>query len=159
MSLGVSTSALAKRNKRGPTQVVPPKKGKAKSKDEPTELSRGGERRGITELVLGSVATATGAALLGRGIWEIGVGRRVARECANGESTDVACNRPNPGNGGYIAAGLSFGFAVPFAVAGGLLLARGAKVNRAYKTWKKQHGAVAVTANGRGAGVSLSFRF
>ena len=156
LGLCVPASAMAKRKKKGPTQVVPPKK-KKKNKDE--DLSQGGERRGITEIVLGSLTGATAVALIGRGIWEITVGQKVKRECESADTVDIACERPNPGNGGFIAAGLSFGLVVPFGVASGLLINRGVKVNRAYKAWKAKQGTVAFTAGRNTAGVSIGFRF
>ncbi|MEM6996714.1 MAG: hypothetical protein AAF721_39790 [Myxococcota bacterium] len=158
LSLGAPTPVAAKRGKKGPTQVVPPKK-KPKTKGGDEDLSKNGSRRGITEIVLGAVTGAAGLALVGRGIWEVSVGRRVKRQCENFEITDTACNRENPGNGGFIAAGLSFGLVVPLGVASGLLLWRGTKINRAYKQFKAKQTAVGVSANARGAAVSLSFRF
>ena len=156
MSLAAPLPAAAKRRPKGPTQVVPPKK-KPKLADE--DPSEGGQRRGITELLLGAVAGGAAVALVGRGIWEVGVGRRTRRECESGDIDDAACNRAKPGNGGFIAAGLSFGLVVPFGVASGLLMYRGAKINRAYKRWKQHHAAVAVAAGAHGAGVAVSLRF
>ena len=156
LGLCVPTSAQAKRKKKGPTQVVPPKK---KKKKEDEDLSKGGERRGVTEFVLGGLTGATALALIGRGIWEITVGRKVKRQCESGEIIDVACERPNPGNGGFVAAGLSFALVVPFGVASGLLINRGVKVNKAYKAWKAKEGTVAFTAGRNTAGVSVGFRF
>ncbi len=156
LSVGVAAPAAAKRKPKGPTQVVPPKKGA--NKEDPKDLSRGGQRRGVTEIVLGAIAGGAAVALVGRGVWEIFEGRRVRRECAT-EFVDTACNRPNPGNGGFIAAGLSFGLVVPFSVASGLLLYRGTKINRAYKAWKKSQGSVSMAVGPRSAGVGLTLRF
>jgi len=143
------------RKSRKSKQVVPDKQ-RAKRGD---DLSEGGERRGVAELVLGSVAAGAVVAVVARGIWEIGVGRQTKRDCDAGISDDVACTRANPGNGGFIAAGLSFALVIPFGVASGLLLSRGVKTRRAYKQWHEQHGTVAVTAGPGRAGLALSLRF
>jgi len=145
----------AARKSRKRKQVVPDKQ-RAKHGD---DLSEGGERRGVAELVLGSVAAGAAVAVVGRGIWEIGVGKQTQRDCESGASDDVACTRANPGNGGFIAAGLSFALVIPFGVASGLLLARGVKTRRAYKQWHERHGTVAVTAGAGRAGLGLSLRF
>lgn len=160
-------SQAAKKRKRkadGPTQIVPAKQ---KRRDErrqrraefEADPSRGGERRGVTEITLGSVSAAIGGLLVARGIWEVRNGQETKRECEAGESEDIACDRPNPGNGGFIAAGLSFALVVPFAVASGFLLARGVKINRAYKAWKAREGSVAVAPLRSGAGVLVRVRF
>ena len=160
-------SQAAKKRKRKadePTQIVPAKQ---KRRDErrqrraefEADPSRGGERRGVTEITLGSVSAALAGLLIARGAWEVRNGQETKRKCEEGESEDLACERPNPGNGGFIAAGLSFALVVPFAVASGFLIARGVKINRAYKAWKAHEGSVAATPLHRGAALTLRFRF
>ena len=151
-------AAQAKGKRKKITQIVPPQK-QEEPKPDPNNLSEDGRRRGITEITLGSITGAAALALIGRGIWEINEGKQMQAQCAADPFSDVACERRNPGNGGYIAAGLSFALTVPFGVASGLLLARGIKINRAYEKWKASGGKVAVHATPTHAVVSLSLRF
>lgn len=158
-ALALAPAAHAKRKRKGPMQVVPPKK-KPKRADE--DLSDAGRRKGTTEFVLGSVTAAGAVAMIGRGIWELVVRKQIQRSCAR-DTVSVECDPSNPFDpvrGGAVAAGLSFALVVPFGIATGLLFHRGVKTNRHYKRWHDQHDAkLSLTGVGRNTGVSLSVRF
>ena len=125
------------------------------------DMSEGGTRRGILELALGSVALAGSAALIGRGVWEIVEGRKLEDECNRFISNNSECGAPNPSRDSEIGAGLSFGFAVPLAVAAGFLLARGLRIERDYKEFRRKNPEVAVfpQAGSTGGGIVLRLRF
>jgi hypothetical protein len=99
--------------------------------------------------------------LVGRGAWEIVQGRELERGCADGTAMDLQCDFANPARGHYVAAGLSFGFSVPIAIASGFLLARGARVHRDWKAWNAEQQRVQLlpSASRRGAGLRLQVRF
>jgi hypothetical protein len=162
LALAVPDAAWAKREKQN--RVTPPKK---KRKDriaerEAKDFSEGGTRRGAIEFTIGGVAVAVFGVLVGRGAWEIVQGQELDRECANGTSMELQCETTNPpSRGNRVAAGLSFGFAVPMAIAAGFMFAHGARIHRDYKAWKLEQQRVQLipSASRRGAGLSLQVRF
>jgi hypothetical protein len=153
-----SAPVSAKRSK--PTQVVAPKRAKAKDAD----LSKGGTQRGGLELALGSITAVLSGVLIGRGVWELVNANRIEKECADDASSDPNCTGvlgARPWRMARVAGGLSLGFAVPMAIASGFLFRRGVRVHRAWKAWHAQGRAVAVTpwADRQGGGFSLRLRF
>ena len=164
---GLSTStpavAYAKRDKQA--RVTPPKKKRKdrKAAREQKDFSEAGTKRGAIEFTLGSAAVVLFGVLIGRGAWEVVQGRNLERGCADGTSMDLQCSISDPpSRGNRIAAGLSFGFAVPMAIAAGFLFAHGARIHRDYKAFKRVEQArlrVMPTAGRRGGGVSLRLRF
>lgn len=125
-------------------------------------MSESGRRQGVTELSLGAVTGTVSLILIGRGIWELTELQRLRRECdAFGGSDDLGCQLRNPPLHPGIAAGLSFGFAVPLGVASGLLLGRGVRIHRDYKAYRKAHPEVALHPWGGpgGGGLTLRGRF
>ncbi len=160
-----SSPANAKRKKKKdgePTQVEPEKlRGKERraarrARDE----SQGGTEDGTLEFVLGALTATVTAVVIGRGVWELTQIDEQRRDCENGAS-DLACGSPNEARGNQIAAGLSFGFAVPLSVAAGFLFARGARTRRDYKAWHEQHPEVSLAPSlgRRGGGLALQVRF
>lgn len=146
-----------------PTRVVPPKKTRKQRRAEQRQrdMSEGGQRRGIIELTLGSLTLAMSAVLIGRGAWELTQAAKLRDVCESGDAP-LECLVDDPARGGQIGAGLSFGFAVPFAVAGGFLVARGARIHRDYGKWKRaQAPEVSLIPYGgtTGGGVRLRLRF
>ncbi len=147
-----------------PNRVTPPKK---KRKDriaerEARDWSEGGTRRGAIEFTLGGAAVVVFGVLVGRGAWEIVKGQQLDRECANGTSQELQCELTSPpSRGNRVAAGLSFGFAVPMAIAAGFLFAHGARIHRDYEAWKAEQRRVQVlpSASRRGVGLGLQVRF
>jgi hypothetical protein len=144
-------------------QVVPPKYKRGKRPPPPADLSLGGTRRGGIELALGSITALITGVLIGRGVWEVVTAARVKRRCAG----EIAVDDPEcgvllkPGRAGQIAAGLTFGFAVPMAIASGFLFRRGIRMRRDYRRFVAQQHAVAFSPWGdrTGGGVSLRLRF
>lgn len=122
------------------------------------DASEGGRRNGILELTLGSIATTVSAVLIGRGGWELARADEAREHCDDG-SIDPACSSTNPARGNYIAAGLSFGFSVPIAIAGGLLLARGVRIHRDYRAHRAREVTVRSWGSADGAGLSVRWRF
>ncbi len=122
--------------------------------------SQGGTENGTFEFVLGSVAAVVTAAVIGRGIWELTQIEKLQQDCGNGAS-DLDCATENPGRGNRIAAGLSFGFAVPMVAATGFLFARGTRTRRDHRRWHAQHPEVSLrpSASRHGGGVALQLRF
>jgi hypothetical protein len=124
-------------------------------------MSRGGERRGGIEIALGSLALGLSVALIARGGWEVANARRLDRHCS-ANPDDLECIAlGDPVIGAKVAAGLSFGFAIPVAIGGGFLLAHGLRVRRDWKAWhQRQHELTVLPSAGRsGAGVSMRLRF
>jgi hypothetical protein len=154
-----SAPVSAKRTK--PTQVVAPKRAKAKADADP---SKGGTQRGGLELALGSITAVLTGVLIGRGAWELVNANRIEEECRNDASSDPNCTGvlgARPWRMARVAGGLSLGFAVPMAIASGFLFRRGVRVHRAWKAWHAQDRAVAVTpwAGRNGGGLSFALRF
>ncbi|MGH1340929.1 MAG: hypothetical protein ACRBN8_05225 [Nannocystales bacterium] len=145
-----------------PTRIEPkPLKGKERRKARrERDESQGGTENGTFEFVLGSVAAVITGAVIGRGAWELTQIDELRTHCANG-GADLDCGTGNVGRGNRIAAGLSFGFAVPMAVATGFLFARGARTRRDYKAWHVQHPEVSLrpSVSQRGGGLALQLRF
>jgi hypothetical protein len=162
-SVAVPQSAAARRGKRakkGPTQIVPTKKTKRSKPAADTDTSEGGTRRGVTELALGSITGAVSLLLIGRGAWEITEVKRLRRECEDLDSSDLGCAMRNPPLHPGLAAGLSFAFAVPLAVASGLLLSRGIRIHRDYKAHRRDaEVALGPWTPAGGGGVMLRGRF
>ncbi len=163
LSLGSITDAEAKRKKTGPTQIVPPKhKPKKGRPPKGADTSEGGRRQGVTEISLGAVTGTVSLILVGRGIWELTEMRRLRRECDAFEGSDeLGCQLRNPPLHPGLAAGLSFGFAVPLGVASGLLLARGIRIHKDYKAFRKANPELALQpwAGRGGGGLTLRGRF
>jgi hypothetical protein len=159
--LAMPTEAFAKREK--VQRVVPPKKTRKEriAAREAKDWSEAGSRRGAIEFTLGGVAVALFGVLIGRGAWEIAEGRELERGCADGTAMDLQCDFANPSRGHYVAAGLSFGFAVPMAIASGFLFAHGARINRDYKAWQLEQRRVTLmpSASRRSGGLTLRVRF
>lgn len=158
----ISAPAHAKKPKDGPTRVEPKAlKGKERraarrARDE----SNGGTEDGTFEFVLGSLTAVVTAVVIGRGIWELTQIDEHKRECDNGAS-DLDCGTDFVGRGNQIAAGVSFGIAVPLSVSAGFLFARGARIRRDHKAWHAQHPEVSLlpSAGPRGGGLALQLRF
>lgn len=144
-------------------QVTPGKRAKAKPD---ADLSRGGERKGGIEFALGSITAALTATLIGRGIWELVVAERTAKQCAAGTTDDPTCSflGTKPGRGGQVAGGLSLAFAVPVGLASGFLFRYAVRIRRDYHRYQRDHAdtpAVALSPwlgrSGGGVGVRLRF--
>lgn len=161
IGLLVPAEVSAKREK--VARVVPPKKTRKEriAAREAKDWSEAGTRRGAIEFTLGGVAVALFGVLIGRGAWEVVEGRELERDCANGTAMDLQCDFANPSRGHYVAAGLSFGFAVPMAIAAGFLFAHGARINRDYKAWQVEQRRVTLmpSASRRSGGLTLQLRF
>ena len=148
-----------------PVRVTPEKKSGRQRRAErraDQDASEGGTRRGIIEFSLGSVAAAVSLGLVGRGAWELVKGQQLLDDCASGVSSDSLCAESDPALGHEIAAGLSFGFAVPLAVASGFLYARGARVLADYRRFhaqKKVSARLLPSVGPRGGSLSLQLRF
>lgn len=155
-----STSAAAAAKK--PTRIEPkPLSGKERREDRrERDESQGGTENGTFEFILGSVAAVITGAVIGRGAWELTQIEELRKDCANGAS-DLDCGTANEGRGNRIAAGLSFGFAVPMLVATGFLFARGARTRRDHKKWHAEHPQVSLRpqVSRRGGGLALQLRF
>lgn len=139
----------AKRTPRGARKVDP-------------DPSRGGTRTGGIEFALGSLTAALSGGLIARGIWEAVQARRTAIACQAGATTDPTCaNDSVPGRAGKIAAGLSFGFAIPAAIASGFLFRYAVRIRRDYLRHQAQRRDVAAAPwfGSTGGGVALRLRF
>jgi hypothetical protein len=146
-ALGLALAAPAPRPAPGePKKVDAQTKAHRPTADE--DLSRGGTRRGALEIGLGTVVVLTSAALIGRGAWEIVTGKQLTRDCKTFATSDVLCDRNDPASGNKIAAGLAFGLAVPLVVAAGLLLARGSRIHRDYRNYRRGQGTVTLLPSG-----------
>lgn len=145
-----------------PTQVEPTRKrGKERRAERRSrDMSRGGTEDGTFEFVLGGLTAAVTAVLIGRGIWELTQIDETRKACENG-GTEAACLGDNPGRGNQIAAGLSFGFAVPLSVATGFLFSRAVRARRDHRAWHEQHPEVSLhpSVGPRGGGLALQLRF
>ncbi len=162
LALAIALTSTSSAVAAEPTRIEPkPLKGKERrearrNRDE----SQGGTENGTFEFVLGSVAAVITGAVIGRGAWELTQIDELEKDCANGAS-DLDCGTGNVGRGNRIAAGLSFGFAVPMAVATGFLFARGARTRRDHRVWHEQHPEVSLrpSVSRRGGGLALHLRF
>ena len=158
--VGVLTwSAPVEAKRAKPKQVTAEKRAKEKDVDP----SKGGTQRGGLEFALGSITAVLAGVLIGRGAWEVQNAQRIENLC-NEDASNPNCSGilgARPWRMSRVAAGLSFGFAVPIAIASGFLFRRGVRINRAWKAWHAQERAVAVSPWGdrTGAGVGLSLRF
>jgi|GEM_PF-2190866 len=157
-----SPTAHAAKPKTKPTRIEPEKlSGKERrAARRARDDSQGGTEDGTFEFVLGSLTAAVTAVVIGRGVWELTRIGQLQRDCDNG-SSDVDCVTGNVGQGNRIAAGLSFGFAVPMSVATGFLFARAVRTRRDYRAWHQQHPSVSLmpSAGRRGGGLALQVRF
>ena len=124
------------------------------------DASEGGTENGTFEFVLGSITAVVTAVVIGRGIWELTQLDKLHRDCDNG-AIDLDCGTPREGRGNQVAAGVSFGVAVPLSVAAGFLFARGARARRDYQAWHATHPSVSLApaAGPRGGGLTLRLRF
>lgn len=157
-----SSPVNAKPSKQEPTRIEPKtldgkeRRAARRARDE----SQGGTEDGTFEFVLGSLTAVVTGVVIGRGIWELTQIDELRRDCANG-AADLDCGTVNEGRGNRIAAGLSFGVAVPLSVATGFLFARAVRTRRDYKAWHAQHPDVSLmpSAGRRGGGLALKVRF
>lgn len=142
-------------------RVVPAKRKRGQRPPQPADLSLGGERRGGIELALGSITAVLAAVLIARGAWEAVNAKRAKERCSNGVSDPDCGIVLEPGRAASIAAGLSFGFAVPIAVASGFLFRRGVRIRRDYLRFVAHQKAVSISpwGNAYGGGVSLRLKF
>ncbi len=161
-TLALPPVASARAAEPEPTRIEPkPLAGKERRKERRMrDESHGGTENGTFEFVLGGIAAAVTATVIGRGIWELVQIRETERDCRNG-AVELACSSPNAARGNQIAAGLSFGLAVPLSVATGFLFARGVRTRRDYQAWHAQHPQVSLlpSAGRRGGGLALHVRF
>ena len=145
-----------------PTRIEPPElKGKERrAARRARDASQGGTENGTFEFVLGSVTAVVTAVVIGRGIWELTQLDKLHRDCDNG-AVDFDCGTAREGRGNKVAAGVSFGVAVPLSVAAGFLFARGARTRRDFKAWHAAHPEVSLlpAAGSRGGGLALRLRF
>ncbi|MCR9159386.1 MAG: hypothetical protein ACE37F_08285 [Nannocystaceae bacterium] len=157
-----SSPVNAKRPKAEPTRIEPEKpsgkerRAARRARDE----SQGGTEDGTFEFVLGSLTAVVTAVVIGRGVWELTQIDELKKQCANGAS-DLDCGTAHEGRGNRVAAGLSFGMAVPLSLATGFLFARAVRTRRDYKAWHAQHPEVSLvpSAGRRGGGLALHVRF
>ncbi|MBC8071467.1 MAG: hypothetical protein IAG13_24280, partial [Deltaproteobacteria bacterium] len=144
-------------------QVVPAKRERGTRPPRPADLSLGGTRRGGIELALGTITAVLTGVLIGRGAWETVVATRLKRRCSGPDaSLEPNCGLVlRPGRAGQIAAGLSFGFALPMAITSGFLFRRAVRIRRDHDRFVAQQRALAFTPWGSrsGGGVSLQMRF
>jgi hypothetical protein len=164
VSLAVAMPSVAWAKPAKENRVKPPKKTRKDRIEarEKRDFSEGGTRRGAIEFSLGAVTAVLFGVLIGRGAWEIVQGQKLDRGCADGTAMDLQCEFTNPpSRGNRVAAGLSFGFAVPMAIATGFLFAHGARVHRDYKEWQAEQRRMQVlpSASRNGAGLTLRLRF
>ncbi len=118
------------------------------------ELSDRGKDDGTLQIVLGSVTLAASAALLANGAVEINRGITRTDECMV-----VDCSF-DPPRLRYASAGLSFAFAVPIAVGGGLWVRQGVRKRNDARAWRaSQVMSLAPAPLRRGVGVTFSLRF
>ncbi len=144
----------------GKPQVVTAKRKRGQRPPPPADLSLGGERRGGIELALGSITAVLAGVLIGRGAWELANARKAKRNCAGGEMEPDCGILLEPGRAAQIAAGLSFGFAVPVAIASGFLFRRGVRIRRDYQRFvASQRVAMSPWGDRSGGGVTLRLRF
>lgn len=146
-----------------PVVVAPPKQSRKLRREsrKDMDMSKGGTQRGILEFTLGSLTAAGALALIGRGAWELVEGRKLEDECSDFTSEASECGTPNPSRDSEIAAGLSFGLAVPMAIASGFLFARGARIHRDYETFRRANPELSLIprAGRHGGGLTLRVRF
>jgi hypothetical protein len=142
-------------------QVLPAKRKRGERPPRPADLSLGGERRGGIELALGSITAVLAAVLIARGAWEVVNAQRAKKRCSEGVADPDCGIVLEPGRAAQIAAGLSFGFSVPIAIASGFLFRRGVRIRRDYLRFVANQKAIAVSpwGNAYGGGVSLRLRF
>jgi len=162
VALAIALTPTASAVAAEPTRIEPkPLTGKERREARrERDESQGGTENGTFEFVLGSVAALITGVVVGRGAWELTRIDELKRDCANGGS-DLDCGTANEGRGNKIAAGLSFGFAVPMALATGFLFARGARTRRDHKRWHEAHPEVSLrpSVSRRGGGLALQLRF
>jgi hypothetical protein len=125
--------------------------------------SEGGTRRGIVEFSLGAVAAGVTILLVGRGGWEIRQGQKLIERCEDDTALvmEAECFQEDPAQGNKIAAGLSFGFTVPVAIASAFLFTLGARALRDYKAWHRKDAKLGLApwVAKRGAGMGLHLEF
>ncbi len=167
-ALGIGLAALVGfapldvAGKRSANVVVPAKRKAGGKRLVDPDPSRGGTRKGGIEFGLGSLTAALSLGLIGRGIWEAVRAQRTAAACQAGTTNDPTCALDaQPGRAGKIAAGLSFGFAIPAAIASGFLFRYAVRTRRAYLRHQAQRRDVALApwVDQAGGGVSFEVRF
>lgn len=165
IALSVAMLSMPARAADGPQRVAPTKRnGKQRRADRAArDFSRGGTERGGVEFGIAAAATIATGALIGRGIWELTQIDDTRRNCREG-AVELACRSEDLGRGNKIAAGLSFGFAVPVGVAAGWLWARAVRTRRDHRAWHAAHPdaasfSVRPIASRRGGGLVLRGRF
>jgi hypothetical protein len=147
-----------------PPRVTPEKKSRKERRAQrrTKDMSDGGTNRGIIEFMLGGVTAAGSLALIGRGAWELVQGQRTVDECNDPDGRDLdECFAVDPARPSKIAAGLSFAFAVPMAVASGLLFGRAARIRRDHRKFHAEQARLSLVpvAGRRGGGLQLFVRF
>lgn len=161
LGLGIATPSVGWAK---PDRVAPKKKrGKQRRAERRTkDASEGGKKKGGIEFTLGALTAALAVGLVGRGVWELVRGRALEEDCANFDTTNPACDRElDASRDPKIAAGLSFGFAVPAALASGFLFSYAVRIRRDYKAFEAKQARlqVAPMIGRRSQGVSLRLRF
>ncbi|MGB1698658.1 MAG: hypothetical protein ACPHRO_01810 [Nannocystaceae bacterium] len=97
-------------------------------------LSEGGTNSGALPLALGSIVGLISASLIANGVYQLIVGLdRAARCVGDAAFNDPQCVSVDTAELRYASSGLSFVFAIPTAVAAGLWIRRGIRVNRDYR--------------------------
>lgn len=151
-------------NEPDPVRVTPERKTlrERRAQWRTKDFSEAGTRKGILEFGLGSLTAALALGLIGRGTWELVKGQQLLDACALDVSADPLCVEDRPAVRHEIAAGLSFGFVVPAAVASGFLFWRGARTLRDYRRFHAQsdvQATLAPSVDRDGASLTLRLRF
>jgi hypothetical protein len=137
-----------------PASALAEKPRRGKKALEVGELSDRGRDDGTLQIVLGSLTLAASAALLANGGVEIHRGLVRTDECMV-----VDCSL-DPPRLRYASAGLSFAFAVPIAVGGGLWVRQGVRKRSDARAWRvSQAISLAPAPLHKGAGMTFTLRF
>jgi hypothetical protein len=133
------------------------------------ELSRQGTRHGALEIGLGVVLSGTAIGLVAFGTIQLIRAREQLEFC--NRSVDFIHDGDNDSGGGidpcvfdapplgFASAGLSWGFAIPLLVGGGLLFARAHRVRADARAFRATELSAAPWGRRDGAGLTLNFRF
>ncbi len=131
------------------------------------ELSQQGTRRGGVEFGLGVVLTGTAVGLIAFGTVQLIRAREhvefcrggvtVIDEAPSGGGIDPCVFDPPPL--GFASAGLSWGFAIPLAVGGGLLFARGRRILADARAFERVHATLGPWWRRGGGGATLTLHF
>ena len=97
-------------------------------------LSEGGTNSGALPLALGSIVGLISASLIANGVYQLIIGLdRAARCVGDAAFDDPQCVSVDTPELRYASSGLSFAFAIPTAIAAGLWIRRGIRINRDYR--------------------------